>query len=237
MRGMFRANQKRLRASCLGVQRDVPGMMVCDRCPVEAASVSDGRPAFHGEQTMHAALKAKLGAIASEAMKQPAGAARVNAFLNALGPIHKAWHSDPVSGRTYGFLLFHAEVIRLLKSVGGPAFFGGIPPYKVADFKAFGRPYNVTYPVPKGEVQALATFSTDLEDWHNRAHMAIEMATHTNMMDPLTNIHLREFWRLHYFIQAKFASRLRSFRQTPGQSTRSVITELETVDHAAVPTI
>lgn len=95
-------------------------------------------------------------------------------------------------------------MIRLLKSVGGPAFFGGITPFQVSDFRRFGRPYNVTLRVEKGDVQAFETFSTDVEDWHNRAHMAMEMATHTNMMDPLTNILLRDFWRLQVFIESKF---------------------------------
>ena len=186
---------------------------------------------------MHAALKAQLDGIAAAAMTQPEGAPRVNAFLTALGPIHRDWHSVPPSGRAYGFLLFHAEVIRLLKSVGGPAFFGGIAPFKVSDFRRFGRPYNVTLRVGKGDVQAFGTFSADVEDWHNRAHMAIEMATHTNMMDPLTNIRLRDFWRLHFFIQSKFESRLRTFRQTPSQALPDVIAQIETADHAAVPSI
>ena len=158
-------------------------------------------------------------------------------FLTSLGPIHRDWHLIPPLGRAYGFLLFHADVLRLLAKVGGPAFFGGIPPYAAADFRNFGRPYNVTYRVPQGSVPDLSTFSIDLEDWHNRAHMAIEMSTHLNMMDPLTNVKLREFWRLHLFIQAKFKSRLRTFRRIAGQSAAATIAEIETVDHAAVPTI
>jgi hypothetical protein len=186
---------------------------------------------------MHAALKAQLEGIATTALQKPAGAPRVNSFLNALGPIHRDWHSVPPSARSYGFLLFHADLLRLLASVGAPAFFGGIPPYTRADFRHFGRPYNVTYHVAKGSITDLSTFSTDLEDWHNRAHMAIEMSTHLHMMDPLTNVKLREFWRLHAFVQACFQSRLRTFRRVPGQTTDATITEIETVDHPAVPTI
>jgi hypothetical protein len=186
---------------------------------------------------MHAALKAQLQTIVTTAKQQPVGAPRVTAFLNALGPIHRDWHSVPPSARTYGFLLFHAEVIRLLKSVGGPAYFGGIPPYKLSDFQNFGRPYNVTFTVAPGSVADLETFSTDIEDWHNRAHMAIEMSTHLNMMDPLTNVQLRNFWRLHFFIQARFVSRLNMFRHIAGQTTAGTIAEIETVDHAAVPSI
>ncbi len=186
---------------------------------------------------MHSALKAQLEAIAGTALQQPPGAPRVTSFLTSLGPIHRDWHSIPRSARTYGFLLFHADVLRLLAAVGGPAFFGGLPPYTRADFRNFGRPYNVTYHVPQGSIPDLTTFSIDLEDWHNRAHMAIEMTTHLHMMDPLTNVKLREFWRLHMFIQARFKSRLRTFRRTAGQTTAATIAEIETLDHAAVPTI
>ena|SRR5712692_1785465 len=186
---------------------------------------------------MHAALKAKLEGIAATAMQKPPGAPRVTAFLTALGPIHRDWHMVPPSARKYGFLLFHAELTSLLASVGGPAYFGGIPPYTSADFRRFGRPFNVTYKVPKGDIAALETYSVDIEDWHNRAHMAIEMALHLNMMDPLTNVKLREFWRLHAFIEARFASRLRTFRRVAGQTTAHTIAEILTVDHAAVPSI
>ena len=130
---------------------------------------------------MHAALKSQLESIATAALQQPAGPPRVTSFLDALGPIHRDWHSIAPSARAYGFLLFHAEVMHLLASVGGPAFFGGIPPYTPADFRRFGRPFNVTYRVPRGNVSAMSTYSVDVEDWHNRAHMAIEMATHLNM--------------------------------------------------------
>ncbi len=186
---------------------------------------------------MHAALKAQLASIADAASQHPAGAQRVNAFLNALGPIHRDWHETPPSGRVYGFLLFHAEVIRLLTLVGGPAFFGGITPFTTADWRRFGRPYNVTFRVPKGDIQAFATFSTDVENWHNRAHMAIEMSSHLNMMDPLTNIHLLQFWRLHYFVQAKFESRLKTFRASASQSPADVIATIETANHPMVPAI
>src|SRR5258708_1663119 len=97
---------------------------------------------------MHSALKAKLEAIAATALLQPPGAPRVTTFLTSLGPIHREWHSIPPSARTYGFLLFHADVLRLLAAVGGPAFFGGLPPYTRADFRNFCRPYTVTYHVP-----------------------------------------------------------------------------------------
>jgi hypothetical protein len=186
---------------------------------------------------MHAALKSQLETIATAALQQPAGPPRVTSFLDALGPIHRDWHSVPPSARAYGFLLFHAEVMHLLASVDGPAFFGGIPPYTLADFRRFGRPFNVTYRVPRGSVSAMSTYSVDVEDWHNRAHMAIEMATHLNMMDPLTNVKLREFWRLHAFIQARFETRLRTFRRVAGQTAADTIAEIETADHAAVPTI
>ena len=53
-----------------------------------------------------------------------------------------------------------------------------------------------------------------MENWHNQAHMAVEMATGENMMDPATNIFLRNFWRLHYFINARFLEALALYDAT-----------------------
>jgi hypothetical protein len=38
--------------------------------------------------------------------------------------------------------------------------------------------------------------------------MQIGMATRRNLMNPRTNVRLREFWRLHYFINDRFEEQL-----------------------------
>jgi hypothetical protein len=56
-------------------------------------------------------------------------------------------------------------------------------------------------------------------------------------MNPTTNLHLREFWRLHYFINAKFEAKLRSYRQSSSQSIPAVIAGIEAGAHSSVTRI
>lgn len=183
---------------------------------------------------MHNNSKAQLEALKNQAMLFPAGAQRRLAFFNGLGPIHFAWHTN---ARSHGFLLFHWEVIKQFKAVGAPAEFGGVTTFKSSDLVNFGAPYNVSLTVSKGDVAALRNFSSAIEQWHNNAHMQIQMGTGLNMMNPMTNIHLREFWRLHYFINAKFEAKLRSYRQSSSQSIPTVIAGIEANAHSSVPRI
>jgi hypothetical protein len=144
-------------------------------------------------------------------------------FLDRFGPMHRRWHSLSSNARPLGFLLYHWHVIQAFKIAGGPRFVGGgsITPYTPANFAAFGWPYNVTAQASAGDVDSLANFSFEIEMWHNDAHMAIGMATDTPMMDPEENIWYLPFWRLHYFIDARFIQQLRRF-DTRGTVRRRV---------------
>ena len=84
---------------------------------------------------------------------------------------------------------------------------------------------------------ALRAFSSAIETWHDDAHMKIQMATGLNMMNPMTNINLGEFWRLHYFINARFEQKLKTYRQSASQSIPTVITQIESQAHSSVPSI
>jgi hypothetical protein len=66
---------------------------------------------------------------------------------------------------------------------------------------------------------ALAAFSASIRSWHNDAHMGIQTATGTPMMDPRQNIFFRPFWRLHFHIDDLFETTLRQYgdRAHPGQ--------------------
>lgn len=183
---------------------------------------------------MHASSKAQLQAIRLRAMALPPGFGRARAFLSLLGPIHDNWHSTVT---VHGFLLFHWQVIRHFRAVGGPALFGGISPFTTAQFaNRYNAPYNINIPVTPGNTQALAAFSAAVEDWHNGAHMRIEMRDGVNMMDPRTNIFVRQFWRLHYFINARFEEQLRSF-DPPGTPASGVVARIESNNHNMVPLI
>jgi hypothetical protein len=153
-------------------------------------------------------------------------------YLRNLGPIHLQWHRGSLAARRIGFLLFHYHVIENLKKCGGPAMFGGIKPYTPAQFAAFGQPYDVTSKATNGDLDSLADFSLDLEGWHGDAHMAIGMATGVDMMNPLTNINHVEFWRLHYFINAKFFQQLR--RYDPAGSNAKRVAKIEALHHSKV---
>lgn len=183
---------------------------------------------------MHNNSKAQLEALKNQAMLFLPGPNRRLAFLNGLGPIHFAWHTN---ARSHGFLLFHWEVIKQFKAVGAPAQFGGVTAFKASDLTNFGAPYNVSVTVAKGDVAALRNFARVIEQWHNNAHEQIMMATGLDMMNPTTNLHLREFWRLHYFINAKFEAKLRSYRQLSSQSIPTVIAGIDANAHSSVPRI
>lgn len=183
---------------------------------------------------MHTLLKAQLDAVKQHAMTLPAGTPRAQAFLDGFGPIHLRWHRD-FPRVTYGFLLFHAYVIKLFKATGGPKRVGGVKAYTRADFASFGWPYTVSDLVPKGDLGALRTCSVDVQNWHNDAHMFIGVATGVDMMDALTNINHQEFWRLHYFINQQFDQKLRTY--APGKKPTAIMQSIETQNHGWVAII
>ena len=183
---------------------------------------------------MHSNSQAQLEQLKNYAMQFPAGPLRRTAFLNGLSPIHVAWHSTPVS---HGFLLYHWLVIQHFKAVGVAAQFGGVTAFTTTQLSNFGAPYNVNVTVTQGDLAGLRAFSTEIQNWHNGAHRSIQMATGLNMMNAGTNIYLREFWKLHYFINAQFERKLRNYRHIPTQSISTVIAHIESSHHSAVPRI
>jgi hypothetical protein len=80
--------------------------------------------------------------------------------------------------------------------------------------------------VGQGDLAGLENFSSDLEAWHNGAHMNIGMAIHKNLMNPRTNVRIREFWRLHYFINDRFEKQLGNYGGA-GSNVSQVIASLE----------
>ena len=138
-------------------------------------------------------------------------------FIRQLGPVHAQWHAEHnnlAHPATPGFLLFHWELIERFRAVGADKGLGGlngIKPYTEPQLANFGAAYTVLDSVSKGDVGELESFSGDLEAWHNDAHMAIGMATGRNLMNPRTNVRLREFWRLHYFINDRFEEQLANY--------------------------
>ena len=165
-----------------------------------------------------------------DAISQP-GTSAVT-FLKKLGPIHNNWHVAHNSGTSLtGFLLFHWELIQRFKKVGGPAHFGGVVPFTMAQLAADGADYNVNVAVRKDNVSSLEDFSSELEVWHNNAHMAIGMHFHINLMNPKTNVRLVQFWQLHFFINDRFEEALATF--SPGTAVPTVVAQLEAGPAAA----
>lgn len=133
-------------------------------------------------------------------------------FLDRFSPLHNRWHTTSLRNNI-GFLVFHWYVIQgFTKSHADQIWPGGIQPFTIANWSTtFNWPYNVPNNVTSGDFNSLAAFSSAMEAWHNEAHMAVEMVTGENLMDPLTNIYLKNFWRLHYFIDARFVEALAAF--------------------------
>ena len=133
-------------------------------------------------------------------------------FLRELGPQHYRWHRIPRTTRSIGFLSFHWHVVSAFKKSHADKIWpGSIQPFSLAEWNQFGWPYNVTAQVMADDFDSFAAFSTAIENWHNEAHMAVMNATGEDMMSPATNIFLRNFWRLHYFIDARFLDALAAY--------------------------
>jgi hypothetical protein len=160
-------------------------------------------------------------------------------FIRKLGPVHAQWHAEFNQGiAKVGFLLFHWELIQRFKKAGADTGLGGlhgIHAYTEAQFGTFGRPYTVSATVGAGNVNSFEIFSEDVYDWHVDAHMAIGMAIHHDLMHPRTNVRRPEFWRLHYFINDRFAEQLRHFGGA-GSTPSGVVQQLE-ANAAAAPLI
>ncbi len=154
-----------------------------------------------------------------------------NDFLRKLGAIHAAWHSVHNAGTAKtGFLLFHWELIQRFNRVKGPAFFGGISPFTPNQLDTSNAHYDVTVQAHPNDTASLETISQDIELWHNNAHMAIGMVVNKNLMNPRTNIRLREFWQLHVFINDRFEEQLKRFQA--GAQLPAIVAQLETTPAA-----
>jgi len=157
---------------------------------------------------MHTPTVALINSFASDALKQK----NPLQFLQKLGPLHDRWHSTPFSRRTIGFLLFHWHLVAAFKHChADKVWTSGVQPFTPANWTAFGWPYNVPDNVASGDLNSLAVFSSAVERWHNEAHHAVMIATGEDLMNPATNILLRNFWRLHYFINARFLEALAAY--------------------------
>jgi hypothetical protein len=154
-------------------------------------------------------------------------------FLNQLGPIHVAWHQAHNGGTAQtGFLLFHWELIQRFSAVGGPASFGGVKAFTLAELTQFGAAYQVSVTVGHGDANALKNFSASLEQWHNAAHHHIGMHFGIDLMNPATNVKLKQFWQLHSFINAQFLKKLKTYNTPTGGSVQAEVTALESSPNA-----
>ena len=182
----------------------------------------------------HTVFRDRLASIASANGQDPTG------FLEDLSDVHDDWHGEFT--RSYGFLLFHARVVRYFVTIVQPALANNpIVAFTATDFNTLGvAPFGGS----TGGLDTLgelATFSSALESWHNTAHGGIGAATGVPMMDPRQNIFFRPFWQLHFYIDALFATVLGQYgtRNHPGQfvTGSTVAAHIEAAHHGWVPRI
>lgn len=167
-----------------------------------------------------------INSYATDAIKQN----NPLSFLQRFSPLHNRWHTTSLRNNL-GFLLFHWHVVTALKkSHADQIWTGGVQPFTSADWKTqFDWPYNVPMNVVAGDFDSFAGFSSNIENWHNEAHMAVQMVTGEDLMNATTNVYLRNFWRLHYFIDSRFLEALTAFDANGTVTTR--ITRLEKKYH------
>lgn len=182
----------------------------------------------------HTVFRDRLASIASANGQDPTG------FLEDLSDVHDDWHAEFT--RSYGFLLFHARVVRYFVLIVQPAL-GNDPvvAFTVDDFNNMGVAPFGGNPTGLDTLAELATFSSTLESWHNTAHGGIGAATGVPMMDPRQNIFFRPFWQLHLYIDALFTTVLGQYgaRNHPGQfvTDSAVAAHIEAAHHGWVPRI
>lgn len=166
--------------------------------------------------------------FAGDAIKQK----NPSLYLQKLGPLHVRWHTTSLRD-TLGFLLFHWHVVGEFRRCRADKIWqGGVKPFSLAEWKGFKWPYNVSLKVKAGDYDSLANFSRALENWHNNAHMAVMNATGEDLMNPATNVLLRNFWRLHYFIDDRFLQALAAF--DPSGTPKQKVARIETKHHASL---
>jgi len=163
-------------------------------------------------------------------------------FLTRYSPIHVRWHS---SSRIPGFLLFHWHSVEHIKSLGLDTMLG-VSPYGINDFRPGGDFADADWNdfmggfAPSSSLDELVAYSNQLENWHNNAHMVIGDTLGVDLMNAATNVFLREFWNLHFFINQRFENELKSYAEANHSeltSASSIVQHIESLHHRYVSTI
>lgn len=181
----------------------------------------------------HSPTRDSLAGLASASAGDPTG------FLEGLSDIHDDWHSEFT--RTYGFLLFHARVVRYFTQIVGPVLNPPITAYTAPDLQNMNvQPFQFNV-AAVDTLSELASLSSAIEGWHNTAHTRIGSATGAPMIDPRQNIYFRPFWRLHFYIEDVFQAALAQYasRNHPGDflTPMAVASHIEVAHHGWVPRI
>lgn len=184
---------------------------------------------------MHSFLRTQLENTYQTA--KGAAAPRALRYLQLFGPIHNQWHGPGL--RRLGFLTFHWYVVRDFKRIRGPQYLGGTGAYTRKQLSNMGQPYDADVAVPSGGLTELQNFTMSMEGWHDDAHMAISMNDGVNLMNPLTNIFIPQFWKLHFFINKRFEEKLRAYGRgvVSNPTPARIIEYIETNFHWTMPAI
>ncbi|MGD1836877.1 MAG: hypothetical protein ACPKPY_02310, partial [Nitrososphaeraceae archaeon] len=125
----------------------------------------------------------------------------------------------------------------------------GVNPYTENDFRSGGKFHSPStdWDIRMGNIQPsqslndLASFSRQIEGWHNGAHGTIGNVLNTpEMGNPSVNQFLAMFWNLHFLINQKFEEQLLNYANAvqPQLSTaKEVIEHIEEDHHDAVNSI
>ncbi|MBA3749962.1 MAG: hypothetical protein H0X03_03555 [Nitrosopumilus sp.] len=187
---------------------------------------------------MHIGVVRNLQRMADEAKRN----GNPPLFLTRFSPVHVRWHG---SSRIPGFLLFHWHAVEHVKDLGIDSMLG-VNPYVVNDFRPGGDFADADWDDymgsfgPSSTLDELAEYSFQLENWHNNSHMVIGNATGTDLMNPATNIFLREFWNLHFFINQRFENEMKSYAEAnhPTINTAAaIVRHIENSHHRYVRSI
>ncbi len=187
---------------------------------------------------MHASTKTELTALTTRAVVLPAGPERWETYIAGLGEFQARWQAlDASGGRDYGFLLVGWETVRGFREVAGPARFGGVQAISEASLGAIGVPYAAARVlVPQGDIEALVRFSREIEQWYSGALAMMAYPGH-EMGDAGKSVRLLDFWRLRYFVNARFEQKLRTFRDGREQTVAQVIASIEAQYPTRLPEI
>ncbi len=94
--------------------------------------------------------------------------------------------------------------------------------------------------IPVRNLNQLASFSTNFENWHNRVHSNLAFVSGLPMGDGSRNVLYKLFWDFHFFIDRIFLWQVGNYAARNGlggRDIREIINFIESNSHSIIAAI